>query len=77
MICPVCGKRMQVTESRSLDDVRIRAHYCNKCHKTFYSKEDLFIDQGIGKNAFNQAMKEYQRKRREKKENARSNSKEG
>ena len=39
MICPKCGGKTTVKETRSKDDYTIRRRQCLKCSKTFITKE--------------------------------------
>lgn len=61
MKCPRCGGPTSVYESRPLNDSRIRARVCNKCHKIFYTLETV-VDDDLGHTYLNKAQQEMARR---------------
>lgn len=41
MICPVCGNRLKVDETRTIHGKTYRRSWCTKCNKILYSEETI------------------------------------
>lgn len=41
MICPKCGDKAKVVDSRQINEYRIRRNQCKSCRHLFYSREQL------------------------------------
>lgn len=39
MICPKCGSKMKVVDTRTYNNVCLRAYKCLKCNNRFYTNE--------------------------------------
>lgn len=58
MICPVCGGKITVFDSRSSKHEIIRKRKCVACKKVFYTSEKQ-IDEETGKQMINKIYQFY------------------